>query len=171
MKKKPKMATHTDWTTFNRKIRLDVPIHRVYNAWAQPDQITRWFLATCEYKGGKASSEPVKSGDIQLWTWHNYPNLQEVRIFDAKENAGIEFSFGDPMKVSIALSEEDGLTVLHLRQFRIPDDEVSRMNFHVGCRQAWSSWLMNLKAWLEHGIVLHDKELGERPDLFDFVNT
>jgi len=32
----------------------------------------------------------------------------------------------------------------------------------MGCSQGWSFWMVNLKAWLEHGILLNEKEAIEQ---------
>ena len=162
----PKM----NWSEFSRKIRVKCSIEDAYLAWADTEKMRVWFLATCQIEDSNARSIVTK-GDSVKWEWHNYPNTMLVEILESRPNEYIEFSFGDPMKVSVQFSSEDEYTVIELRQFDIPTDETSRMNFHVGCRQAWSTWMLNLKAWLEHGILLHDKELGKREDLFHYVNT
>jgi hypothetical protein len=47
------------------------------------------------------------------------------------------------------------------------------MNIHVGCSNGWTFWLANLKAFLEHGILLNETtmDLREIPLAnFQFVN-
>lgn len=160
-----------DWSRFDRKIRITTNAEKLFDAWAQPESLKRWFLAKCEKQRGDLENEQIVEGDVVSWTWHNYPNTSDITYFKVRRPEYMEFSFGAGMHVSINIAEESGICLLHLRQFNIPIDDDSKMNYHVGCRQAWSSWLMNLKSWLEHGNTLHDKSLGMRPDLFDFVNT
>ena len=92
-------------------------------------------------------------------------------ILDSNGEDLLVFTFGSGMEVSVALTSEGDYTVLELTQYQIPTDEASKFNFHLGCSRAWSTWMLNLKGWLEHGILLHDTDLGKREDLFDFVNT
>jgi len=45
--------------------------------------------------------------------------------------------------------------------------------YHYGCSTGWTFWLANLKAWLEHGILLNDRgtDLLEDPRAgYEFVN-
>ena len=64
------------------------------------------------------------------------------------------------------------MMLLALTQRGIGDDDTSKMNIHVGCNSGWTFWLANLKAYLEHGILLHDTEAGELElvEMFEFVN-
>jgi len=144
---------------------------QVYNAWADLDKISTWFLKSATLVVPDSNRSSIKVGDQVEWRWYNYENPSLIEIKEANGSDTIVFTFGMGMEVRVDLSEEKEFTVLSLTQYNIPTGEESRMNFHVGCRQAWSTWLLNLKSWLEHGILLHDKELGERKDLFDFVNT
>lgn len=144
---------------------------QVYNAWADLDKISTWFLKSATLVVPDSNRTSIEVGDQVEWRWYNYENPSLIEIKEANDSDTIVFTFGMGMEVRVELSEEKEFTVLSLTQYNIPTGEESRMNFHVGCRQAWSTWLLNLKSWLEHGILLHDKELGERKDLFDFVNT
>ena len=160
-----------DWSRFTRRIRIEAPINEVYKAWSDLSHISTWFLKSAILIDPESDRIEVRKGDKVEWRWYNYENPSIIDIKEANGRDKMIFTFGYGMEVMINLSEEDDVTLLSLIQYNIPTGEESRMNFHVGCRQAWSTWMLNLKAWLEHGILLHDKELGERSDLFDFVNT
>ena len=160
-----------DWTQFTRKIRIRASRERVYKAWASRYQLATWFLASCEPFNNAKMGEMVNAGDKVLWTWHNYPNESEIEILEANAKDKFAFTFGAGMEVKVTIKVVNDWTEIELRQYNIPTDEASRHNFYVGCSQAWSTWLVNLKSWLEKDILLHDKELGNREDLFQFVNT
>ncbi|NNF32745.1 MAG: SRPBCC domain-containing protein [Saprospiraceae bacterium] len=160
-----------DWSQFNRKIRIKAPMDQVYKAWADLDKISTWFLKSAVLVDSETVRSSVQKGDKVEWRWYNYENPSIVEIKQSNGSDQMVFTFGYGMEVRIELSREDEYTLLSLTQYNIPTGEESRMNFHVGCRQAWSTWMLNLKSWLEHDILLHDKDLGERKDLFDFVNT
>lgn len=160
-----------DWSSFHRKIRIVAPINDVYLAWSDRHRIVKWFLATCEPIESAHTGPDIQKGDTVEWSWHNYPNHSPITIIEANGSDHIAFTFGHGMEVSIHLTVEGKFTVIDLHQYNIPTDEADKQHFNIGCRQAWSTWLLNLKAWLEHGITLHDTHLGKREDLFDFVNT
>ena len=65
-----------DWSQFTRRITVDAPAKAIYDAWAVPSQIERWFLRSAEYAGhdGKPKDRNigVESGDGYLWKWHGY---------------------------------------------------------------------------------------------------
>jgi uncharacterized protein YndB with AHSA1/START domain len=160
-----------DWSQFTRKIRIKSPLNEVYNAWADTDKLSTWFLKSAVKLDSESSSPMVYEGDKVEWRWHNYENPSIIEIKEANGSDEMVFTFGLGMEVKISLETEGAFTILTLTQYNIPTGEESKMNYHVDCRQAWSTWMLNLKSWLEHDILLHDKELGNRNDLFDFVNT
>ncbi len=160
-----------DWTQFTLKIRINADIDKVYQAWADRDKITTWFLATCKQIQPKDSRVLMQKGDLVEWSWHNYPNESKIEIKAANGKDHMIFTFGEGMEVEIKISKEEDLSVLSLRQYNIPIDDTSKYNFYLGCSRAWATWIMNLKSWLEHEILLHDTNLGKREDLFNFVNT
>ena len=160
-----------DWSRFTRKIRIESPEKDIYDAWIDREKISIWFLKSANQVNPKDGRIKMQKGDKVEWRWNNYENPSDVEILEANGQDAITFSFGYGMEVSLDLKPEGKYTVLTLTQYNIPTGEDSKMNFHVGCRQAWSTWMMNLKSWIEHGILLHDKELGLRDDLFDYVNT
>lgn len=72
----------------------------------------------------------------------------------------MEFSFGnDACKVSVHLEETNGTTLLTLRQYEMATDEETKMNLYNGCSCGWTFWLANLKAYLEHGILLNERDV------------
>jgi uncharacterized protein YndB with AHSA1/START domain len=160
-----------DWTSFTRKIRINASAEEVYVAWTNREKICQWFLAECILLSPMDIRETIQKGDKLKWTWHNYPNTSEIDILEATPCNKLVFTFGAGMEVSVILEADEEWTLLTLIQYNIPTDAFGKENYHIGCRQAWSSWLMNLKSWLEFGNVLHDTDLGIREDLFHFVNT
>jgi uncharacterized protein YndB with AHSA1/START domain len=65
-----------DWSSFTRRITVNYPMRSIYEAWAIPSQIERWFLRSAEYVGfdGKPKNRDleVAGGDGYLWRWHGY---------------------------------------------------------------------------------------------------
>ena len=158
-----------DWTSFIRKVRIKVAPAEVFDAWAVTPMMEKWFLKRCEIEGGKRSR--IQACDRVIWEWHNYPNCMVVDIKSYTEGESLVFTFGQEMEVAVQVLREGEGSLLVLKQYNIPVDDVSKMNFYVGCSRAWSTWMLNLKAFLEEGLTFHDTQLGNREDLFDFINT
>ena len=59
--------------------------------------------------------------------------------------------------MSVSITAEDGVTVVELVQENIPIDDLSRVNYHLGCLTGWTFYLANLKSVLEGGIDLRNK--------------
>ncbi|MBT8283480.1 MAG: SRPBCC domain-containing protein, partial [Muriicola sp.] len=73
----------------------------------------------------------------------------------------------------VKLEAEGDQVLVTLIQTNIPTDEKNKMNIHVGCSNGWTFWLANLKAYLEHGILLNEtkNDLRNIPlASFHFVN-
>lgn len=163
--------------SFTRKIYLRAPMDRIYGLWASESGICSWFLREARYldANGKRRppEEPVAAGDRYAWKWHNFDVEETGQITAANGRDFLEFTFAGEQRVSITLQDAGDAVLLTLRQFLIPTDEKSKLNYHFGCSNGWSFWLANLKAWLEHGILLNEtqKDLRDVPLAgFDFVN-
>ena len=163
-----------NWTSFRKRIVINTPIAKLYDAWAIPGNLTQWFLEEAIYikpdGNQKPSSERIKEGDKHIWKWNNWDFKEEGNVLKANGKDGISFTFGAGGNVHINLKEVERGTELELMQDEIPVDEESKMNYYVGCSTGWTFWLANLKAWLEHGITLHVKGLAQE-ETKDLVNS
>lgn len=160
-----------DWTQFTRRITVDYPARAVYEAWAIPSQIERWFLRSAEYVGfdgtAKNRDREVEAGDSYLWRWHGY--LDDVSeaglVTEANGLDRFAFTFTDNCLVTVDIKDEDGTGVVELTQSRIPDDP--NHNIYVDCSYGWAFYLANLKSVLEGGIDLRNKNV----DIKNVVNS
>lgn len=159
-----------DWTKFDRKIRLEASAESIYNAWMNIDEIQKWFLRKIIVLNME-NEKVLTQGDKIIWNWHNTDFPQEVEILKNEPFEQLAFTFGHEMEVHITIKKEGQFNVVHLQQRNIPTGDKSKYNFYAGCMRGWTFWLANLKAFLDHGICLHDTSLGPRDDLFDFSNT
>jgi uncharacterized protein YndB with AHSA1/START domain len=152
-----------DWSTFNRRITVDAPGQTIYDAWAVPAQIEGWFLRTAEYVGfdGKPKDRDtaVTEGDVYLWRWHGY--LDDVHetgnIVEANGDDRFAFTFTKGCLVTVTIGVEHGETVVELVQSSIPDDPDH--GIYVDCSYGWAFFLANLKAVLEGGIDLRNRNV------------
>lgn len=165
------------FSEFTRRIYIEAPMETVYKSWATARGICAWFLREARYTDGggrlRDPVEPMQTGDRYTWKWHGWDPEESGLVAHANGRDALEFSFAGVSQVQVRLEEDRKATLLTLRQYGIPTDEESKLALHYGCSNGWTFWLANLKAFLEHGILLHDTEidLGRFPlGGFEFVN-
>lgn len=160
-----------DWTKFTRRITVSYPTRAIYEAWAVPSQIERWFLRSAEYVGydgqPKNRDREVEAGDGYLWRWHGY--LDDVSesgvVTEANGLDKFAFTFTSDCLVTVEIKEESGETVVELTQSRIPED--ADRCIYVDCSYGWAFYLANLKSVLEGGIDLRNRNV----DVKNVVNS
>ncbi len=162
---------------FTKKIYIYAPLEKIYWCWGTEEGICSWFLSSAFYRTKKgikrASNSFIEAGDTYAWKWHNWDGEETGNILMANGINQIEFSFAGYCKVTIELKEEKDNVLVTLVQSNIPTDEKNKMNIYVGCSNGWSFWLANLKAYLEHGILLNETTMDLRKihlASFQFVN-
>lgn len=164
------------WHSFEKKIYIHTTAKKLYRLWATEEGITSWFLKASEFVDSNGEprkpNEFIKSGDTYTWYWHNWDGKAEGKIIKANDKDLIEFSFENSM-VSVSLEDRNGVVIVSLKQFNIPEDDESKLKIHFGCSNGWTFWLTNLKAYLEHGILLNETEIdlsGNHLSGYTFVN-
>jgi len=163
--------------SFTKKIHIKASMDKLYWSWATPEGITSWFLSSAKYvspDGGlRNSTEQIQAGDTYTWEWHNWDGQEKGNVLQANGKDFIEISFAEVSKVSVSLEDKGTAVLLSLKQYEIPTDGESMLNIHHGCSNGWTFWLANLKAYLEHNVLLNETEFDLR-DIplagFEFVN-
>lgn len=162
---------------FTKKIYIKAPMQKLYWCWATTAGICSWFLRkavyTTEEGTTRGSEEFIQVGDNYTWEWHNWDGQEKGKLLQTDGRSFVEFSFAEVSKVSVSLEDKGNAVLLTLTQFEIPLDEESKMNIYNGCSNGWTFWLANLKAYLEHGILLNETEFdltGEPNAGHVFVN-
>ena len=168
------MPLSTDWSRFTVRINIiNVPVEKIYWAWATQEGIEYWFLRLSEYSSPsgepKKTNEFVNKGDIYKWRWWGYSDevTETGSILDSNGKNSISFSFGKAGNCTIAIKEEFGETMVELIQDNIPTDESSKMAYHVGCKTGWTFYLANLKSMVEGGTDLRNRN----ENLQDVLNS
>lgn len=155
-------------TEFTRKIYLKAHLEKVYRCWATEAGLCEWFLRTALFTGPKgqrrAPGEGIAAGDRYAWQWYNWEGTETGTVLAANGTDLLEYSFAGDSKVQIRLEARGEAVLLTLRQYNIPTDPESTLNIHYGCSNGWTFWLANLKAWLEHGIHLGERDFDLRDD-------
>ena len=160
-----------DWSSFTRRITVNAATQAIYDAWAVPSQIERWFLRSAEYVGfdGKPKDRNlgVEAGDGYLWRWDGY--LDDVseggQVVKANGSDTFAFTFTQNCLVTVTILEESGENVVELTQSRIPDDE--NRSIYIECGYGWAFYLGNLKSILEGGVDLRNKNV----DIKNVINS
>ncbi len=164
------------WDSFTKRIHIKAPIEKLYWCWATEEGITSWFLRNSEYlRDGKKinSSEYIQQNDTYTWMWHNWDGQETGKIIKANGKDCIQFSFAETCEVSVTLEQREEAVLLSLTQSKIPKDEKSKLQIFYGCSNGWTFWLANLKAYLEHNILLNETEIdlrGFELSGYEFVN-
>ncbi len=163
--------------SFTKKIYIRAPLEKLYWCWATTEGICSWFLREAVYQSMTGETRPkesyIQKGDRYTWRWFNWDGEESGEILYVNGKDRVEFSFADHCRVTVELKEEGDHVLVTLTQANIPTDEESKMNLHVGCSNGWTFWMANLKAYLEHGILLHETKMDLRKipmASFEFVN-
>jgi uncharacterized protein YndB with AHSA1/START domain len=150
-----------DWTEIKQRISIDAPLQTIYNYWAIPSNIEKWFLSNavfCNEKGKELDkNESIIAGSIYNWEWFTYDVIESGMVLTANGADEIAFTFAGECEVRVSLFEEKGYHFLELIQSKIPQDDTSKIDIRIGCAFGWSFYLVNLKSILEGGIDLRNK--------------
>jgi uncharacterized protein YndB with AHSA1/START domain len=163
-----------DWSRFKRSIFIQSTPDKVFQTWIIPANISTWFLQEAKFFDSKGKQrgqqEEIQAGDSYEWRWWNYPHTESGKVLACdKEKQHLEFSFAsDKCLVKIDVEVTEGDTLLRLEQLGMPIDDEHKKNLHLGCSNGWGFWMVNLKAWLEHGILLHDRATKHKTEDYEF---
>ncbi len=164
------------WDSFTKKIHIKTTTERLFKLWATEKGITSWFLSDAAYvrNGAQISSEEqIKAGDKYTWRWHNWDGKEVGKVIEVRENEYVKFTFAGENDLLVSFKQKDTAVLLTLTQSNIPQDEKSKLEIFYGCSNGWTFWLANLKAYIEHGILLNETDIDLRGiDLagYEFVN-
>ena len=156
-----------DWTKFEKRIAVKAPKQTLYNAWAVPAEIEKWFLKTARYSNENKQplpmNEPIQAGMSYEWTWYLYDGIENGKITAANGIDHIQFTFAGECIVDVNFSEKLGHTIVELSQKNIPTDDNSKEKIRIGCSSGWSFYFVNLKSVYEGGLDLRGKDENLRP--------
>lgn len=166
-----------EWTQFARKIIIDRSVSDIYPMWATSKGLTTWFLSLATYQnaGGEIRDTNAfyQSGDTYRWEWHNWEGSASGKVLAQNGVDCVKFDFESSV-VEVTLEPfHDGRTLVSLLQSKIAEDDDSKMQIYCGCSSGWTFWLTNLKAYLEHGILLNEKaeNVMQHFEGYELVNT
>ena len=159
-----------DWKKFTRKIAIRATKASLYQAWAQPESLKKWFLSDAVSFNTNVpigADELAKAGHRYKWYWHGYDGVGEGEVIEANGIDSFQFTFGGDCLVAVSLTEVKDLIMVEITQSNIPTDEKSKKELRLGCDQGWTFFLFNLKSVFEANYDLRNKD----PELRGMINS
>jgi uncharacterized protein YndB with AHSA1/START domain len=144
--------------TFTVSGRVSRPCREVYEAVADPDQLSRYFTTG----GARGRLEP---GVDVTWDFHDFPGRFPVTVVEADPPRRIVIEWegdataGDSGRTRTTFEFEpvdgDTRTLVTITESSWEPTPAGAKNAFGNC-EGWTGMLTALKAWLEHGINLRD---------------
>jgi uncharacterized protein YndB with AHSA1/START domain len=142
----------------NASIQIAKPAHEVFEAIADPAQMTNYFISK--------SSGRMESGAQLRWEFPEFKGENAIRVGEIVPGKLIGFYWdvdGVETYTDIKLTPvNNNATVVRISEKGNQPDAAKALKFIKGNTEGWANFLACLKAWLEHGINL-------RKGAFDFL--
>lgn len=152
---------------FRVAARIAKPVHEVFEAVADPDQLSRYFTT-----GGAKGR--LETGATVTWDFHDFPGAFPVHVIEVVPDQRIVLEWqaneGEPHNVeggemtdadyrtTVTMTFkalEDGRTLVEIAEEGWRETPGALQASYGNC-QGWSQMLAALKVWLEHGINLRE---------------
>lgn len=152
---------------FRIAARIARPVHEVFEAVADPEQLSRYFTT-----GGAQGR--IETGATVTWDFHDFPGAFPVYVtevvpdkrivleWQASEGEAPNVEGGDPVdadyRTTVTMTFtplDDGRTLVEIAEEGWRENQGALQASYGNC-QGWSQMLSALKAWLEHGINLRE---------------
>ena len=153
---------------FRVAVRIGRPVHEVFEAVADPDQLSRYFTT-----GGAKGR--LETGATVMWDFHDFPGAFPVEVVEAVPDERIVLKWqaneGEPPNVEGGeMTESDYKTIVTMTFSPLDDgartlveiaeegwrENEGALKASYGNCQGWSQMLCALKAWVEHRISLRE---------------
>ena len=166
------------WSDFKFRIFINKSVNQVFEAWTKSGILEQWFFESAKYYNQIGEeinpSESVSNGCLYEFKWYGWDHIQKGKIISVEADNHFRFEFfpAGIVNIDFVRVTKDKTEVI-LAQSEIPhDSEENIKNYFYGCSLGWSFWLVNLKSWLEHGIVLNEFEhpYGGDNRIYELVN-
>jgi len=137
--------------------RISRPCADVYEAVADPEQLSRYFTT-----GGAQGR--LEAGTEVSWDFHDFPGAFPVEVLESDPPRKIVIRWGgesttDPSGTTTTFEfepiDEDARTLVTITESSwLPTTDGAARAF--GNCEGWTGMLAAMKAWLEHGINLRE---------------
>jgi uncharacterized protein YndB with AHSA1/START domain len=156
---------------FTKKIAVNASLEKIYDAWAKPNEIERWFLKNADYYDENNNlvdkSIGAKQNNSYNWSWYLNDSAEVGTITEANGKDFIQFTFAGDCLVEVELKPQKDIIMVELTQKNIKLDDESAQSMRLDCESGWSFYLLNLKSIYEGGLDLRNKDT----DLRGMVNN
>ena len=158
------MTTNT-WTSFKVAGDYNTDIRSLYEAWATPAGLEKWFLRKADFftipRRLREPEEFIMKEDTYEWYWHGYSddNFEKGQILEANGTDFLKFTFSGGSIVNVNIQSRNGISLVELTQENIPEETDPSKNLFVQCQVGWTFYMANLKSVIEGGIDLRNKKL------------
>jgi uncharacterized protein YndB with AHSA1/START domain len=150
-------ATPTD-VRFQVAGRIARPVHDVFEAIADPGQLSRYFTT-----GGAQGR--LETGATVTWDFADFPGAFPVEVVEVVPDRRIVLRWeaagggdGAPLSTTVTIEleplEHDRTLVTIAEEGWRPTPE-GRAASYGNC-EGWTAMLIHLKAWIEHGLTLRE---------------
>ena len=153
---------------FRVAARIARPVHEVFEAVADPGQLSRYFTT-----GGAEGR--LETGATVTWDFHDYPGAFPVEVVEVVPDQRIVLQWdaadgeqldaeGRPevtdagYRTTVTMNFralEDGRTLVEIAEEGWRESQ-GALDASYGNCQGWTGMLLALKAWLEHGLNLRE---------------
>ena len=153
---------------FRVAARIAKPVHEVFEAVADPDQLSHYFTT-----GGAQGR--LETGATVTWDFHDYPGAFPVEVVEVVPDEKIvlkwDASEGEPpnveggetkvaaYKTTVTMSfkplDGDTRTLVEIKEEGWHESQ-GALDASYGNCQGWSQMLCALKVWIEHGFNLRE---------------
>jgi uncharacterized protein YndB with AHSA1/START domain len=143
---------------FKVSARIARPVHEVFEAVADPAQLSRYFTT-----GGAKGR--LETGAVVTWDFHDFPGAFPVNVVTVEKDSLIVLKWeaddpaaGKPYQTTVtmrfeALEGDRTLVTVSEEGWRETPDGLKSSYGNCG---GWMQMLCAMKAWLEHGINLRE---------------
>jgi uncharacterized protein YndB with AHSA1/START domain len=145
--------------------RIARPVEQVFEAVANPDQLSRYFTT-----GGAKGR--LETGATVTWDFHDFPGAFPVQVIEVLPNERIvlewEANEGPPAEGEAVTGAgyntrvtmtfvplDDGRTLVTIAEQGWHESETGLAGSYGNC-EGWTQMLCAMKAWLEHGVHLRE---------------
>jgi len=138
--------------------RIARPVHDVFEAVADPDQLSQYFTTN----GAKGRLE---TGATVVWDFADFPGAFPVHVVEVEPDRRIVLRWeaadsGDdgPYETTVTMEFEpleDGRTLVSIAEEGWRETDTGRKASYGNC-EGWTQMLCAMKVWTEHGIKLRD---------------
>jgi uncharacterized protein YndB with AHSA1/START domain len=143
--------------TFQVAGRIARPVHEVFEAVADPEQLSSYFTTN----GAKGRLE---AGATVMWDFADFPGAFPVQVVEAIPDRRIVLRWAadepdaEPYDTTVTMEFEqldDGRTLVTIAEEGWRDTAGGRAASYSNC-EGWTAMLCAMKAWVEHRLNLRD---------------